>query len=469
MARMTGAQAIVRCLEAEGVRYMFGISGHANLTFLDAIFESGIRFVSVPHEQIAVHMADAYFRVTHRPAAVLTSVGPGFTNTVTGIADAMHDCSALILITGNVPIAHRGTEAYQEIAFHQDASQTEVLRPIVKRTFRLDHWRLVGEIMSRAFNTALGGVPGPVVIDVPMDIFSYLDDYEIPDTRLRRASTQRSGAENSEVRKAADLFVQAKRPLIYAGGGALLSEASMEIQAIAERLGSPVITSLIAQSIIPNDHPLFGGVTGAVGTPAAHWLASHADAVLILGSRFSDMDSASWHPEMFFNVPPARVVQIDIDPTQVGRRFPVEVGIVADARTVLRQMIEIMPTNLDRDLRAGWLRDFGEQRERWQTEIAPAQRSDETPIAVERLVAEIRAALPPGGTIVAPNGPRYFVSQHFTARAPRTHLVASGHGTMGWAVAAALGAKLGRPDEPVVCLTGDGGFRSTTPSLAVAV
>ena len=469
MARMTGAQAIVRCLEAEGVQYMFGMSGHANLTFLDAVFDSGIRFISVPHEQIAVHMADAYFRVTHRPAAVLTSVGPGFTNTVTGMADAMHDCSALILITGNVPVAHRGTEAYQEIAFHQDASQTEVLRPIVKRTFRLDHWQLVGEIMSRAFNTALGGVPGPVMIDVPMDIFSYIDDYEIPDMRRRRASTPRSGAENSAVRTAVDILAQAKRPLIYAGGGSLLSEASAEIQAIAEQLGSPVITSLIAQSIIPNDHPLFGGVTGAVGTPTAHWLASHADAVLILGSRFSDMDSASWHPEMFFNAPPARLVQIDIDPTQVGRRFPVEVGIVADIRTVLQQMLEFMPDNTKRESRGGWLHDFGEQRERWQTEIGLAQRSDESPIAVERLVAEIRAALPPGGTIVAPNGPRYFVSQHFTARGPRTHLVASGHGTMGWAVAAALGAKLGRPDEPVVCLTGDGGFRSTTPSLAVAV
>ena len=168
--RMTGAQAIVRCLEDERIEYVFGMAGHANLSFLDALRESTIRFISVPHEQIAVHMADAYYRVTHRPAVVLTSVGPGFTNTVTGIADAMHDCSAVILISGNVPIAHRGTEAYQEIAFHQDASQADVLKPIVKRAFRVDDRRLVGEIMARAFSTALGGVPGPVLIDVPKDI-----------------------------------------------------------------------------------------------------------------------------------------------------------------------------------------------------------------------------------------------------------------------------------------------------------
>ncbi len=469
MARMTGAQAIVRCLEAEGVEYVFGMSGHANLAFLDALCDSAIRFISVPHEQIAVHMADAYFRVSHRPAVVVTSVGPGFTNTVTGIADAMHDCSALLLISGNVPVAHRGTEAYQEIAFHQDAAQSEVLRPIVKRAFRLDHGRLLGEIMSRAFNAALGGVPGPVLVDVPMDLFSRIDDCALPNTLARRASTRRSAADEADLRKAASLLLEAKRPVIYAGGGALLSEASEALTALAERLGSPVITSLIAQSAMRNDHPLFGGVTGAVGTPTAHFLAAHADTVLIVGSRFSDMDASSWHPEMFFNVPPARVVQVDIDPAQVGRRVPVDVGIVADARTVLRQLLAALPAEAGREGRSEWLTAFGEQRGRWQEEIGPSQRSDETPIALERLVREIRAALPPAGIMVAPNGPRYFVAQHFTADVPASHLVASGHGTMGWAVPAALGAKLGRPQSTVVCLTGDGGFRSTTPTLAVAV
>lgn len=469
MARMTGAQAIVRCLEAEGIEYVIGMSGHANLAFLDALFDSSIRFISTPHEQIAVHMADAYFRVTHRPAVVLTSVGPGFTNTVTGIADAMHDCSALILISGNVPIAHRGTEAYQEIAFHQDAAQSEILRPIVKRTFRLDHGHLVGEIMSRAFNTALGGVPGPVLIDVPMDIFSLIDDFALPNTGARRARARHSAANAADVRKAVEILLQARRPLIYAGGGALLSESSEELTALAERLGSPVITSLIAQSVVRNDHPLFGGVTGAVGTPTAHYLASNADTILIVGSRLSDMDASSWHPDMFFHVPPARVVQVDVDPVQLGRRFPVDVGMVADARTVLLQILAALPAQAGREQRGEWLAAFDEQRRRWHAEIEPSQRSDETPIAVERLIAEIRAALPATGIIVAPNGPRYFVAQHYQALGPRSHLVASGHGTMGWAVAAALGAKLGRPDQPVVCLTGDGGFRSTNSSLAVAV
>ncbi|MCL4798571.1 MAG: thiamine pyrophosphate-binding protein [Burkholderiales bacterium] len=470
MARMTGAHAIVKCLEAEGVEYVFGMSGHANLTFLDALLDSKIRFVSVPHEQLAVHMADAYFRVTHRPAVVLTSVGPGFTNTVTGVADAMHDCSAVLVISGNVPVAHRGTEAYQEIAFHNDAAQSEILRPVVKRAFRLDHAHLLGEIMSRAFNTALGGVPGPVLVDVPMDLFSRIEDYSLPASQARRARSRRSGADAADLRQAADILAASKRPVIYAGGGTLLSAASAELAALAERLGSPVIVSLIAQSAMRNDHPLYGGVTGAVGTPTAHYLASHADTVLILGSRFSDMDASSWHPDMFFRAPPARVVQVDVDPAQVGRRVPVDVGIVADARTVLRQLLDALPAQTaGRDARSGWLGEFEQVRKRWREEIEPSQRSDEMPIALERLITEIRRALPPGGIIVAPNGPRYFVAQHFAADVPGSHLVASGHGTMGWAVPAALGAKLGRPQSPVVCLTGDGGFRSTTPTLAIAV
>lgn len=467
--RMTGAQAIVRCLEEERIEYVFGMAGHANLAFLDALHGSSIRFVSVPHEQIAVHMADAYYRVTHRPAVVLTSVGPGFTNTVTGIADAMHDCSAVILIAGNAPIAHRGTEAYQEIAFHQDASQADVLRPLVKRAFRVDDWRLLGEIMARAFNTAICGVPGPVLVDVPMDVFSIIEDFGRPNTPARRPTSQRCAADEAEVSRAAEILRAGQRPVIYAGGGALLSDATNEVMAVAERLGSPVITSLIAQSIIHNDHPLFGGVTGAVGTRPAHYLASQADTILLIGSRLSDMDACSWHPEMFFNIPPARIVQIDIDPTQVGRRFPVDVGIVADARTALRQLLSVLPSDAAPGKRSGWLRAHDEQRNRWRGELEVSQRSDDVPILPERVIAEIRAVLPTSGILVAPNGPRYFVAQHFSAHGPRTHLVASGHGTMGWAVPAALGAKLGRPGVPVICLTGDGGFRSTNPCLAVAV
>jgi acetolactate synthase-1/2/3 large subunit len=469
MTRMSGAQALVRVLETERVGYVFGMAGHANLVLLDALRESSIRFVSVPHEQIAVHMADAYFRVTHQPGVVLTSVGPGFTNTVTGMADAMHDGSAIIMISGNVPVAHRGAEAYQEIAFHEDAAQMDILRPVVKRAWRIDHPRLVPDIMARAFNVALGGCPGPVLVDVPMDIFGVVDNFPAPDSPARRAGQQRLGADEKDVARSLVVLTAARRPVIFAGGGVLLSEASQELGAVAERLGSPVITSLIAQSALPNDHPLWGGVTGAVGTPTAHVLASRADAILAIGTRFSDMDSSSWHPDFFFNVPPAKVVQVDIDPARVGRRFPVEVGIAADARTVLRQLLAALPPRSDAERTRPWLQELAAARAQWRREIDPAQHSDETPIVPERLIAEIRAALPADGILVAPNGARYFVAQHFTALGPRSHLVASGHGTMGWAVPAALGAKLGRPEVPVVCLTGDGGFRSTSPALAVAV
>ncbi len=467
MAKMTGAQAIVRYLEEEKVEYVFGMAGHANLTFLDAFCDSKVKFISVPHEQIAVHMADCYFRVTHRPGVVLTSLGPGFTNTVTGIADAMHDCSGVVMISGNTPVSHSGTSAYQEVAFHRDGSQMDILRPIMKYAWRVDHAHLIPYVIPRAFNMALTSCPGPVLVDVPMDIFSATDEFPPPDSSVRRAVGKRTEASQEDIDRALAILTEAKRPLIFAGGGVLLSEASEELTTVAERLQVPVIGTLIAQSAIRNDHPLYGGVTGAVGMPTAHFLASRADVVLAIGTRFSDIDCNSWHPEYFFSAPPAKIIQIDVNPAEVGRRFPVEVEIVADAKAGLGQLAAAAPKAFPPIGHSAWLTEWGEGHRRWKGEIESAQKSNERPIVVERLVAEIRRALPPEGIIVAPNGARYFVAQHFTALGPRTHMVASGHGTMGWAVAAALGAKLGRPEAPVVCLTGDGGFRSVSPTLAV--
>ena len=199
MAKMTGAQAIVRYLEEEKVEYVFGMAGHANLTFLDAFCDSKVKFISVPHEQIAVHMADCYFRVTHRPGVVLTSLGPGFTNTVTGIADAMHDCSGVVMISGNTPVSHSGTSAYQEVAFHRDGSQMDILRPIMKYAWRVDHAHLIPYVIPRAFNMALTSCPGPVLVDVPMDIFSATDEFPPPDSSVRRAVGKRTEASQEDI------------------------------------------------------------------------------------------------------------------------------------------------------------------------------------------------------------------------------------------------------------------------------
>ena len=202
MAKMTGAQAVVRCLEHEGVEYVFGMSGHGNLPLLDALCDSTIKFIEVPHEQIAVHMADCYFRMTHRPGIVLTTLGPGFTNTVTGMADAMQDCSAVVMLSGNAPVSHSGVEAYQEVSFHHDGSQEEVLRPIVKRTWRVSHHRRLPYILGRALNFALSGCPGPVLVDVPMDVFSMTADFPSPDSRARRVARQRSAASDEDIASA---------------------------------------------------------------------------------------------------------------------------------------------------------------------------------------------------------------------------------------------------------------------------
>jgi acetolactate synthase-1/2/3 large subunit len=468
---MTGAQALVRYLELEGVEYVFGMCGHANLALLDALAESRIRFISVPHEQIAAHAADCYFRVTHKPGVVITTVGPGLGNAVNGIMDAAADCSSVVVISGNVPTQYIGKDAFQELHMHADASQAEIYRPFTKRTWRVDVPQTLMHTLARAFNYSLTGRPGPVLVDVPMDIFSAEADFDIPVGLQRRPTAGRPLGEPAAIARAVRLLREAERPIIFAGGGVILAEAESELVALAEYLGLPVITSMIAQGAIPNDHPLYFGFTGSVGTPTGNGLARTADVVLAVGTRFGEIDCNSWLPSHFFPVPNCRIVQVDIEPNEIGKLLPVDVGIVGDAKMVLGQMLdEARATGPAVDWRnSPRYRDLDAKRRAWQDEIRDAQASDNVPLELERVIRDVCDVMPENGILLTGVGPRHHVGQHYTVRRPRTHIVASGHGTMGLAVPGALGAKLGRPDAPVVALVGDGEFRSVSQTLAPAV
>ena len=263
-AKVTGARALIRALESAGVKYIFGLSGHANLSLLDEIHQSSITFISVAHEQLAVHAADGYFRASHRPGVVLTTLGPGISNTTAALVDAMHDHSAIILLAANAPVASSGQDAYQELAVHSDWGQLELVRPAAKRVWRVSHPAQLMPFLTRAYIVAMSGAPGPVVLDLPMDIMSMTDEFDVVDLEKRRAP--RGPAATAEhIQEAAALLAGARRPLIYCGGGAVLSEAFQEVRVLAETLQAPVATTLIAQGVMPNDHPLFAGVTGSVG------------------------------------------------------------------------------------------------------------------------------------------------------------------------------------------------------------
>jgi acetolactate synthase-1/2/3 large subunit len=471
MVVMTGGEAVVRCLESEGIEYVFGLCGHANLALLDALNDSSIKFIGVHHEQVAAHAADAYFRVTHKPAVVMTTVGPGVTNAITGVADAALDASAMVLFCGAIPSDYVGREALQELGLHGDDEQFEIYKPFTKRVVKVAQAHLLPHAVAKAFNFALTGCPGPVMVNVPMDFYSARQEFAIPEVTKRRPGATRTRGDRAAIVRAVTLLRQAEHPLMFAGGGVLLSEAWCELQALAEHLAIPVATSMSGQGAIPGDHPLAAGFTGSVGTPVSHALAQEADVVLAVGTRFPEMDTSSWRPEYFIKVPPATLIHVDINPHEIGRIYPTEVGMVGDARAVLAEMVEVARLQAPPvDWRnAPRTRDLARRRQEWLSQSEEHRHSDATPLVPERLLADLRRALPREGILVAGVGIRHAVGQHFPIYDPMTLLVASGFTTMGFEVAAALGAKIGRPDRPVVSLCGDGAFNSVISAIPTAV
>lgn len=465
---LTGAEAIVATLEAFGIEVMFGLCGHTNLAMLHALQKSSIRFVGVRHEQVAAHAADGYFRAAHKPAAVLTTIGPGLTNALTGIGDAAMDCAAMVIVAGDVPSYLTGKDAFQELNLHGDAQQTDVAAGLVKRAWRIAHRDMVVHDVVRACSFAVSGNPGPVLLDVPLDFFSERRTEAIPDVVRRMAHGYRVPAAQEQIVAAAQLFAASDHTVIYTGGGAVLSEAQAEITELAEYLGAPVISTLTGQGAIAQDHPLYAGYTATVGTSVAHELVKGADVILVLGSQLGEMETSSYRA---FAVPPAKLVQVDIVADQIGKNYPVEVGIQADVRTCVDQLLRYLKDTVPP---AEWRESasFSQWRgkaDAWNAEIAENATSDTQPIVVERLLKDLRTAVPRDGIFLTDVGIRHQVAQQFPVYGPMTHYVGSGWGTMGGAVAAAIGAKIAHPDRVVVAEVGDGAFSSVLSAVVTAV
>jgi acetolactate synthase-1/2/3 large subunit len=470
---MKGAQLVARILHNEGVEIVFGLCGHTHLPLLDALaYETDIRFVSFRHEQVAAHAADGYARVTRKPGVLLLHVGPGMTNAVTGVATAALDSIPLVVIAGDIPGHFFGYDPHQEMRRPADGAQYEIYRPFVKRSWRLRSADQFPDVLSRAFNVALSGRPGPVLVDVPMDVFSEETQAAVPDSARRRPTGLRQRGDAAEIERAVDLLVAAERPLIYAGGGVIGSRGHRELVALAEHLGIPVATSLMGKGAIPEDHPLALGMTGLFGTPMANRAAQEADVLLAVGTRFAEMDASSWNPDYTFRIPPSKLIHVDIDPTEIGKIYPVEVGVVGDAQAVLSDLYaragERTP---QRDgEHTPRMAEIEAQREAWHARIDPHHHSDAVPIRPERILHEVRRALPRDGIILTDTGwNKNGVGQQFPIYEPHTHHPPGGLATMGFGPAAAIGAKLGRPERVVLALVGDGAFSSVSPALCTAV
>src|SRR5580765_4773343 len=465
---MTGAMFIAECLKQEGVTKVFGQCGHTNYALIDACHRLGIEYVSFRHEQMAVHAADAYYRLSHQLAVVNVHLSPGMTNALTGVATAAADSTPMLVICGNTPSYHHAREPHQGIRLHADASQGDIFRPICKRVWRIDDAKFLTDVMPRALNVAQTGRPGAVLIDVPMDVFSQQID-ATPVTVARRPNFEHAAAAASGIAAAAKLLVGAKAPYIFVGNGVTQSEASHELRQVAELLGAPVATTLMAKGVFPEDHELSVGMSGIWGTRVANTLARSADVILAVGTAFGEADCSSWNPNYTFSIPPTKLIQIDIDPQEVGKIYPVDVGLVGDAKATLQALAASLQAAGARRA-AAYMVDVKTQKEAWQKELAVEQRNAEKPIHPARLLNEISRIAPKDTVFVTDVGwNKNGAGQQLVNRFPRSFITSGGLATMGFAPAAAIGAKLAAPNRPVMALVGDGGFLSVAGAVTTAV
>ncbi len=465
------SRQLVKYLEHRSVEYIFGLCGHTNIALLAALENSSIRFVNVRHEQIAAHAADGYARASRKTAVVLTHLGPGMTNAVTGVANAALDCIPMVVIAGDVPSHYYGKHPHQEINLHADGSQCEIYRPFCKRVWRVERPELLPGIMERAFTLAASGQPGPVLVDVPMDIFSMETEAAPFELVMSNAvELSRPSMDDETAREIVHRLGGAERPVLYVGGGIVLAGAAEELRKFVDHLQIPVAHSLMGKGALPDDHPLTLGMTGFWGTRYTNDSCRNADYLLALGARFKEADSSSWYPRYTFDIPRTKLIHIDIEPTEVGRNYPVEIGVIADLRMALAVLNRVARELFPEGIRRPQLIDeIAALRKEFRKSNLEMETSDAFPMMPERILAELREVLPRDAILTTDVGwNKNGVGQQFPIYEPGSIQITGGLATMGFGAPAAIGAKLARPDRVVVALVGDGGFGQNPAVLATA-
>lgn len=468
-----GADLIAEFLVREKIPYVFGICGHGNVGLLDGLYRvrDKIRLISPRHEQVAGHMADGYFRVSHRPAATLTSTGPGSANLVMALAVAQTDSSALLSITANVPTSQFNRGPFQELNRHNQADFPSVIRPVVKRSFQPSRMDMLPLAMRQAVTTMTSGRPGPVNLDIPFNLFQ--EEAEVAlEPSWDGFNTRRSGASPEDIARALDMVVAARRPVIFIGHGVTLSEAGGELTEFAHALRIPVISSPNGMGCIDMRDPLSLGFIGRNGAYPANQAGRHADLVLAIGVRFDDRSSSSWIPGYSWNFPHTRLIHADVDHAEIGRNYPPDLGILADARTFLRQLVAALALRLHADAARleAWQTQIATWRAEWEAYIRPNFEVHASPIRPERIVADCRSVLPDDAIISLDSGVHHnWFMQFWEARRPQTMLNTWGYSGMGFGPSSILGAKLAAPDRPCVSICGDGGFTMVPHVLCTAV
>ncbi|MGB7540824.1 MAG: acetolactate synthase 3 catalytic subunit [Burkholderiales bacterium] len=454
----SGAEIVVKCLQAEGVEYVFGYPGGAVLFIYDALFKQDkVKHVLVRHEQGATHAADGYSRSSNKIGVALVTSGPGVTNAVTGIATAYMDSIPMVVITGQVPTHAIGQDAFQE------CDTVGITRPCVKHNFLVKDVKDLAITIKKAFYLARTGRPGPVLVDIPKDVTAAKCEFEYPETVSMRSYNPVVKGHPGQIKKAAQLLFEAKRPMIYAGGGVILSDASAQLTKLVKMLGFPCTNTLMGLGGFPATHPQFVGMLGMHGTYEANMAMQHCDVLLAVGARFDDRVIGD--PEHFGQVP-RKIIHIDIDPSSISKRVKVDVPIVGNVRDVLDDLIH--------QLEAGGYKPNQSALSAWWSQIGLWKSKDclrydrNSKIIKPQYVLEKLYEVTKGDAIVTSDVGQHqmWAAQFYKFDKPRRWINSGGLGTMGFGLPAAMGAQLANPGDTVVCVTGEASFQMCIQELS---
>ena len=457
---LTGAEIFVECLKAEGVETIFGYPGGAVLYIYDALYKEAehVNHILVRHEQAAVHAAEGYAKATNRPGVVLVTSGPGATNAVTGIADAYMDSVPLVVFTGQVPRHLIGNDAFQEVDI------VGITRPCVKHNFLVTDVKDLATTIKKAFYIASTGRPGPVLVDIPKDITMTRCEFEYPKEISIRSYNPTVKGNKRQVRRAIDLMLESKRPILYTGGGVILSGASAELTQLARELQFPVTNTLMGLGAYPATDPLFVGMLGMHGTYEANHAMHQADLVIAIGARFDDR--VTGNIEKF--CPHAKIIHVDIDPASISKNVKVDIPIVGDVKHVLADLLEELHARKDRQ--AADIREWWAQINEWRKTDCLKYEQDNESIRAQYVVEKLWEVTGGDAYLCSDVGQhQMWAAQFYKFDKPNRWINSGGLGTMGFGLPAAMGVQIAYPDATVACITGDGSIQMNIQELSTCM
>jgi acetolactate synthase-1/2/3 large subunit len=457
---MTGAEIVIRCLQEEKVEYIFGYPGGSVLHIYDELFKQDkVKHILVRHEQAAVHAADGLARSSHKVGVALVTSGPGATNAVTGIATAYMDSIPLVVISGQVPSAYIGQDAFQE------CDTVGITRPCVKHNFLIKDVRDIAATMKKAFYIASTGRPGPVVVDIPKDITANKCEFDYPKTVQMRSYNPVVKGHLGQIKKAVQLLLEAKRPMIYTGGGVILSDASEQLTKLARRLGFPICNTLMGLGAYPATDPQYLGMPGMHGTVEANMAMQHSDVLLAIGARFDDR--VIGNPDNFTSLP-RKIIHIDIDPSSISKRVRVDVPIVGNVVDVLEEMLKLLDAEKakpDAAALADWWKDI----DGWRAKQCMKYKHKKNVIMPQYVIEKLHEVTGGNAIVTSDVGQhQMWAAQYYKFDKPRRWLNSGGLGTMGVGLPYAMGAALANPDMQIACVTGEGSIQMCIQELSTA-